>query len=381
VNARVLTSTDLLHVRASSLPLLMLCAGAAHVQPGELRLNETSAPARSGTAGHAVARRLPEVGSVDWDSIPRIAHTHGVDAKELRILAGMATRLWWSELPSGVRVCDCFPNALTEVPLGVTGHGLHLTGHGDFLSVTDTVVRVGDWKFGWKDSDYGAQLRGYAALVLLEHQELTEATSTVLWVRDNDVENYTMERAEAEVWFADLGRHIRDWDGVYHPGTHCEWCQRAHACEAAAAQSRKTIQAFSPEQADLAKMTPDELYDVLAMAHSASRYAERAIELIRGHVIRSGTLTGKRYELTTKEQPKRYLRPIEGFEALQAAGFTDDDMAEVMALSIGAAEQVAKSKVKKGKGAQAIRDLNAQLEEAGAVIKTTGKRLVTRRIA
>jgi hypothetical protein len=293
----------------------------------------------------------------------------------------MATKLWRSVLPDGIRVSDCFPNALTEVEMQIIGHGMLVTGHADIVSVTDTVARSGDWKFGWKDSDYGAQLRGYAAIILLEHPELTEATSTVLWVRDCEIENYTMGRAEAEQWLADLSQHVRHWDGVYHPGNHCEWCPRAHACDAAAAASRRTIQAFQAEPRDLSTMTADELFDLLEMARSAERYAKRAIELIRGHVVCAGTLTGEHYELTIKNQQHRYLRPIEGFNVLQDAGFDDDDLAQVMSLSLTEAANVVKAKAKRGKGAAAIRELNASLEEAGAIITTTSKRLVTRRQA
>jgi len=372
-------NSDLLHVRVSSLPLASLCAGSVRTRL-PVSMNTVSTPAREATAAHAVVRRLAELGSVDRGSVNSVAARHGVNPKTLHTLASMATRLWHSRLPDGNSLSDCFPNALTEVDVETAGNGVHVTGHADIVSVTDTVVRVGDWKFGWKDSDYGPQLRGYAAVILLQYEVLTEATATVLWVRDGDTENYTMGRAEAQAWLAELGDHICNWDGVYHPGNHCEWCQASHVCEAAAANTRRTIQAFQTEPRALSEMTPDELFELLDTARSVARYAERAVELVRGRVIKAGTLTGESHELTTKDKETRELLPLEGFLALQQAGFTDADLASVMSLSLPAAEQVAKSKVRKGRGARAIRALRAHLEEAGAILTTTSKRLVTRRI-
>jgi hypothetical protein len=49
----------------------------------------------------------------------------------------------------------------------------------------------------------------------------------VLWLRDQSIENYTMSRADARSWLAELLATVVDWNGVYRPGPHCAHCPRS----------------------------------------------------------------------------------------------------------------------------------------------------------
>ena len=143
------------------------------MRPEGVILASSNEAASTGTAAHEGLQALAERGAIDWDSLDGIAARHGVEAKEVRILCALGTKLW-------KRVGDTFRGALAEVSLSSeVAPGFVVTGHVDLLSVQGTVARAADWKTGRKDSDYSQQMRGYAALILLDNPDLTEVTVTV----------------------------------------------------------------------------------------------------------------------------------------------------------------------------------------------------------
>src|SRR6185369_15769341 len=107
------------------------------------------------------------------------------------------------------------------------------------------VARAGDWKTGRLDAYHAQQMRAYAALLLLEDSELVEATSTVVWIRDGEIESYTMRREALRPWLLELEERVVKWDGTYHPGAHCGFCPRSHECHAATAYVRRDVAAIA----------------------------------------------------------------------------------------------------------------------------------------
>src|SRR5690606_31064659 len=189
-STRQIAMVDITHLRASSLPLAFLCP--ASVRPPALRIVQSNNAADLGTAVHEALRSLAETGRVDWDALPARAERHGANTDEMRAL--------W---PVGCRprnsVSDSFQGAITEQELKAeVAPGVTLTGHGDIMAISVTSMRVGDWKTGRKDADHSHQLRAYAALALLSSQGIEEATGTALWLRDGEIENYTLTRADAD---------------------------------------------------------------------------------------------------------------------------------------------------------------------------------------
>jgi hypothetical protein len=98
----------MISLRASKAPLAFKCGGSV-VEPS-VRLDESSEPARLGTAVHHALRPLAEGGSVDWASLPTLADEYECSADELRMLCAMATKLW-------PQLSATFVGALTEVAL------------------------------------------------------------------------------------------------------------------------------------------------------------------------------------------------------------------------------------------------------------------------
>lgn len=360
-------------VRASALPLAMICPGSVRTDGDAVRVNRHSEPALVGTIAHECVRRLAERGSIDWDALPALAERHELDVDELRALVALASRLWSS-------IGQSFPDARTEVPLRYESAELVLTGTTDVLATGACLARLADWKFGRKDHDYSAQLRGYAALALLSNPSLIEATATLLWVRDGEIENYTMQARQAPHFMYELVERLAWWDGRYETGTHCEFCPRSHECAAALAMVRRAIEPFQTAIGmPLDRMTPDATIELLARARMVARYASAAEKAIRAHVLEHGPIIGTRSLLEPREEERRTLDPLEGPPILREAGFGPEEFAEITKLSITGAESIVARRARKRKGAAAVRLLRRKLDAAHAIHRTTVTTMVTRR--
>lgn len=371
--------TALSEFRASAMPRAFRCAGSVRVPL--VPVAEDSEAGANGTAVHEVLRPLAEGGSVDWATVGDIAAKYGADLEEVRILSAMATKLW----PA---IADSFRGALTEVELSTDvgfDTGASLSGHVDLLTVTGTVARAGDWKTGRKDSDYSHQMRAYGALVLADDVALTEVTVTVIWIRDGEIENYTMSRSDAEKWFVELHDRVVDWDGVFHPGSHCMFCQRSHECEAANALVRRDVAAISDRavvaraEAELSLMAPGEIIELNRKAELVEKYADRVRKAIKAHVIATGDIVANGVRLTIETEERRGLDALKAWPVLEGVGFADNDFAECMDLRVSRVEKRVATKAGRGNGASAVRDLAAKLEAAQAVEVTEVKKLREKR--
>jgi hypothetical protein len=279
------------------------------------------------------------------------------------MLCAQCRKLW-------EQVRESFPEPMTEVAISASIEDLvWLTGHADLISVGGTTGRVGDWKTGRKDSDYSEQLQAYAALLLFDNPELAECTATILWVRDGEIENYTMMREQMRAWMERLLDEIVGWDGTYHPGPHCQYCPRSHECQAANALARRDVAALTDADigAELATMAPEQIVDLHQKAKTVSAIASRVAEAIKAHVQQHGDVQGDGHRLTIETTRRRGLEPLKAWPVLEAAGFTDADFAVCVKLGISKVESRAAKKAGKGKGAGAVRELQAALKKADAI--------------
>lgn len=368
--------TDALQLRCSSLPLAFRCPGS--VRKGTIAINDTSDAAELGTAAHEGLATLANTGRVDWDAVPKLARGHGFNEGELRGLLASSAKLW-------ALVKDSFPHPMTEVPLSYEGKGFVLTGHLDVLGRDETTAHVADWKGGRLDSDYREQLLGYAALALLDYYtHLQSATASVLWVREGDVESYSLARADIPAWEDRLVKDVVEWDGTFRPGPHCAHCRRNHECAAANALVRRDVAAIADadliarveDEDALALMSPDQMVEILSKADIVAKYADRVRGAIRAHVIRNGDVVGCGKRLTLQHEERRHLDVVKAWPVLEERL---DDVSEVVAVSLTKASEIVAKAAGKGNGAKAVRELVAALEAAQAIETSQTTKLVVRR--
>jgi hypothetical protein len=366
-----------LNLRASALPLAFRCPGS--IRPSAIPMNAANDAASDGTAAHEVLSALPSTG-IRWEAVGDIAGKHGANAKEVRMLSALGAKLW-------NQVSDSFVGALTEVDLKVELlPGVFLTGHADLLAVSQTSMRVGDWKTGRKDYDHSHQFRAYAAMAMLSSEDIQVATGTGLWVREQEIENYTLTRQEALAWKRRLLDEVVNWDGVFHPSQHCAlYCPRSHECAAANALARRDVAAIADKalvarvESELSLMTPDEIVEVLHKADLVEKYAKRVRDAVRSHVSRNGDVVAGDVRLTVVEEPRRELDTQAAWGVLEKLGFQDAEFARVVRLSVSAIEEVIQERAPRGKKKAAVETLKALLEESGAVQTHTIEKLKEKR--
>lgn len=360
--------------RASEMPLAFKCGGSVRLPV--VRARETHDAADVGTAVHAALRSLVETGAVNWDALPGIAASYGANPDEVRMLVAIGAKLW-------PQIEASFPDALTEVALDSYG----LAGHADIISIVEDVGRIGDWKSGRKDANYQHQMRAYGSLLLQYHPSLRECTVTLIWLRDQEIENYTVTRADAEAWWVEYDARVVNWDGVFRVGAHCQHCPRSHECEAANAMVRRDVAAFTDSpivtrvESELAIMAPERIIDLYEKAALIESYAERVRRAIKRYVQDGNeveTADGSRLELKTEN--RRSLEPLKAWPVLEdTAAFTSQDFAACIDMRISRVEKVLASKSPRGQGAAAVRKLSAALEAAGAIETTEVQTLAVKR--
>lgn len=370
-----------LELRCSGLPLAFLCGGA--VRPDGLGINETNAAATVGTAVHEGLARLVETGRVDWTGVPELASKHNIPAElvpELRMLIAQGAKLW-------AEVKESFPNASAESEFIYEGDGVRVTGHVDAISIRGNVARILDHKTGRLDSKYTEQALGYCALVMLAEPDLQEATCAVLWIRDQEIEQYTMRRADVEPWLERLETEVVNWNGVYRPGNHCDHCPRRYVCPARNAMMRADLAILLDcdveqlgAESSLATAEPDRVLEVTERLARFAKMDARWRAALRAHVEKHGDIVGASHRLTLQQSEKRRLDVINTFPVLEAAGFDAEDFAQVIEISASQAEKIVAKRAEKRKGAAAVRELQAQLEAADAVKTSTITSLVVRRV-
>lgn len=373
-----------LTIRCSALPLAFKCAGS--VRPGSVPINESNDAADVGTAGHDGLTEVVRTGKVDWDAVPALAKKHDVDEAELRVLLALGAQLWHD-------VRESFPGAETEVAMQaeISG-GVVLTGHADLIGRSALTAHVGDWKLGRLDSNYREQLIGYAVLALLRWSELTAATAGVLWVREHEYEHYALSRPGLDEWRKRFTAEIVNWDGVFRPGSHCQYCPRSHECPAANALARRDLAIIADKDlpgqledretiAELVRRDPDRAVALVEKARALVKQAERVVDAIKAEVLRSGDVEGEAKRLTLLRTEKRHLDVLQAFPVLQEEGFDDGDMAQVISISVSKAESVIAKRAGKGSGAAAVRAFDDKLAKAGAISTSTSTSLVVRRQA
>jgi hypothetical protein len=365
----------MLKLRASSLPLNFICPGSARAP--QLVIRESGEAAELGTSVHEALAHMVDHSPCEDEQLSLIAVAHDVDIDDLTFLYRRGCQLL-------NQVKDTFPNPLTEVMVSVDLGLVSISGHLDLISVSGDVARGLDWKSGFKDHDYSEQMRAYAALVLLQHQQLREVTLTVAWLREGEIENYTMTRDGAELWAQRVIARIVSWDGAYNAGTHCAFCPRAHECPAANAIMRRDVAAIlnvSLEDAptELATMPPAELIELVRKASVVTKYAGSVRDIVRAYIKQHGDVVGPDMRLTIRAEERKTIEPLPAWPVLESLGFTDEDFAAVVKISKSKTEDRVKQKAGKGNGAAAVRDLTKALEEAEAFSTTTIEKMVERR--
>lgn len=373
----------LFKIRCSALPAAFACPGS--VRPAEVVIDPINEAANQGSAAHEVMRQIVEMDPRSLDDIDfvALARRWAADEDELRIQGAVGLQVW-KELRGD------FPNGQAEVELAQTfdlGDDIvvELTGHVDVLSLatSGSAVSIGDWKFGRVDRNHSAQVRGYMALALATYQQVDEARGLVGWMREREVEPYSMNRDQMWDWLMELKTRVIAWDGVYHPGEQCAYCSRNHSCEALTAMARRDVLILGDPgmaariETGLQDLTDRELISLRRRGKVLAKLTEgietvlrRRVEAAPGKVIADGD--GR--ELRIVEQEKRLIDPIRALPVLEER-LTEEEIAACTVIRPGRVDDAIAAKTARGGKKAAIEELNEALGAAGALSVEVSEKL------
>jgi hypothetical protein len=290
---------------------------------------------------------------------------------------GEVTPLFWAGVKMWGEIQKWMPYAVQELAL----HDGYLSGHMDAATQVETSGIILDWKSGRKDHDYHHQGFGYAWLAMQDTGELTSATVHFAWLRERELESYTVDRARADAWYQQLQDEVVNWSGKYHAGPHCTFCPRRTSCPAVTALVRQDVAMFADGKTfELSTCTGPELCGHFRKIKMLQRFLEAAernarVEISHRVEVDDGE-GGVIHMVPTKGN--REIAPLAAWPILSAR-LTDQEMAGVVEIGVGRLEDAIKAKAPKGKGAGAIREVFAELEAAGAVSREPGAKLVDER--
>jgi hypothetical protein len=340
-----------------------------------------SEPADEGNAGHEVMRQIAETDATNLDLVDLVAigQRFGVDPDELRSLA-------WNGLWVWKQIREAFAGAKGEADLAAEIGSVTLTGHVDLLSIRDDVAHLIDWKFGRVDRDHAEQVRGYAALVLRRYPEVQRVSMAIAWMRDRELEPYSMTREQLPAWEARFTGELADWDGVFHPGPGCWACPRSHECPAMTALARRDVEVLGGEEMaarmveGLATLPDAEVVALRRKAKQIAKLIDSLDEAVKMRVDQAGGVLadGAGAELRFTESNRRDINPLKAWPVIQGR-LDDTEIAGCLKISASSLDDTIAKKAGRGQGAAAKRALQAALEEAQAITLIPSRRLIDAR--
>ena len=225
---------NLQSIRCSALPRIMSCP--ASIKTPDVIINQGSVAALMGTAAHEIYAHIVKEDITDIDSldgmIANIAAKYNIDYAELRGLSRTGF-FQWQTIKSiiDVHTVECEMHK-------IIGGSCNLTGHPDVTGILKDDCETGiiiDWKTGRKDSDYIAQMKGYALLDRLYqvdgNRQPTKYLLIVVWTRLNQIDTIEVTTEEL-IAFGDSIEAMAKSDFMqYNPSPeNCIYCQNQKNC-------------------------------------------------------------------------------------------------------------------------------------------------------
>lgn len=369
--------------RASSLPLMMRCSQSNR---GETPISDYYPETGLGTAAHVYAGQYVLNAAIDLDGLAKV---YGCDPQELGFLAHQV-RTAWAEVLGAYKGLQYRVLAEPEWSMSIDDPPGEVTGTPDVVVVVsdggEDYIEVIDWKSGRRDSEYREQLLAYGVLGLLFFGRASAVRARVVWLREMEVELYSLNRSELDEWYDRLSKQAKDT--TFRVGQHCSLCPRRFKCEARAQVIEASVSMLSlvrpadavvvDGRAMLADRPPGEQLDLYHRAQDVKDLAERVIGEMRSVVEEKGPVSAGGLTLQIQVENRRTLTPGVAWPVLQKH-LSDDALASAVTLHISKVEDGVAANKHRGEGASAKRALIADLEAAGAIKTHQVRKLVERR--
>ncbi|HRU09759.1 MAG TPA: PD-(D/E)XK nuclease family protein [Thermoanaerobaculia bacterium] len=366
-------------LRCSSLPLAFRCPGSLRQDPGELRIEIAHEAGALGSAVHAVLAEMVLNQNGEYPDVRLFALKYGVDADDLGRLVSYGSHAWRA-------VRDYYPNPSTEEHLAYETPSFALSGHLDVVALGSDWANFLDWKSGYKQPDYYAQLMGYATLLVASHPSVRQVKASIVWLRDWSQETVLITADDVLAWEDELTARIVRWDGRYTAGDHCQYCPRFATCPARQALVRSAITELREDVPAVLEAAPDGIIRPLFAAlytsgklQLAKQILKRIDDLIRQDIAVHGALPlGNGRELALVGEPRDTIQPLPAWPILSGY-LTQEELAGCVKIGKTALLDAIGDKAPKGKKAKTKDQVMAELKAAEAVTTETTYKLRERK--
>lgn len=362
-------------VRASSLPLAVICPNAVLNPDNLIRAEEHVPAAYLGTLIHRQLELLVDTGEYDSDGLKQRLDEADFDRAEALIHNFSVV---WREAKKHM------PEPQSERYLTADFDGFSLSGHID-LSYVDTdnlTAYIIDYKTGRVHDDHYHQMAAYAALLWAEEGKFLpgfEVHVSAIYLEDNSVTPYTFTGAQLQEW----SNEVRDLlsQNRYSVSRKCGTCSLAESCPAWNQYARNSIAAFLGEDGPAPKwvdLPAEKRGDVMDRVYVVEKAISRIKASLKSAVEKHGSLaTGDGKEYTLLPHVYRSLNTQRALPILRKR-LGDETVSELAEINLTQAVTRFVNKTKKGGRAKARRDLLEELEQAGAIVMDEQVRMYRR---
>jgi hypothetical protein len=315
-------------------------------------------------------------------SVDVVAAAHDVDKTELIKLSWAASNLWqkcqqfFPEPEAEVELCT-----VLDVPVGDgTAIDLEITGHADIISLPgDGSIRVGDWKSGWREGDYGAQLKTYAMLAYERFASTSEAAIdrvivSILWLREGVIDSETFTLDQLQAWQETLviagSEALR---GVLRIGEQCHYCPVSRCPQL---HNQAGLFVMAKESGESFEITPDNAAELYFVAQALGKRVEDVKMAIKQFVFGGGPIltdTGKVLDLRPMNRETIALTP-ESAKVMQTQ-LSEDQMFAVCDINKTRLLETVKSAAPRGEKTAAANAMMEDLRAVGAVTLSVSQSL------
>lgn len=360
---------------ASSAHRWLVCPPSAVVAAGYAET--TSEFAAEGTLAHSVAEtyatnahlcKLP-MGELESDKeIPQEMRDHAQayadyiaeQKKSDNAVVLLEQRVDFSPwVPNGFGTCDC------------------IIIQGDTLTIIDYKYGVGVEV----DAKNNPQMKLYALGALNDFgfaYDVKKVEMHIFQPRINNISRDTLTTDELMTWaektVKPIAQKAAKGKGDYKPGEHCKFCPHAGRCRALTKTCTEYVETHSLRVA-VPVLAPHEVAEVLKMEPLISLWLKRIKDQALTTLLNGGEVPG--YKVVESRGTRAWADELKVSEALQAAGYSLEDITKTELLSPAAMEKA----LGKKRTAELLTDLIEKKTGGPSLAPETDKRPVYDRLA
>lgn len=360
-------------LRSSSMPTLMTCTNAV-INPDNLpRVETENEVARSGTLVHGVCENLVKTGEITLPSLRARLTDAEYDRATMQVNNFLTV---WNEAK------QYMTRPVTEYGFSAELSHCTITGHIDLHHTDPLRAFILDYKTGRQHEDHYHQVAAYSYGIWVKMNRPTNYVvyTSVVYLEDNAVHPYEFTAFDLMAWEQEVAAQVVQLR--YTVGRKCAFCTLQDSCPAykgyATNAIRSMIDLHDSEYHDLPSwesLDAEERGEIIDRMYVVDKALDRMRLSLRNHVKSKGAVDigdGKEYALV--ESTERQLNLPKALKVLENR-IGRGNVVSNSHMTLDSALTAYAAKAAKGRRTQAKNELLAELEAAGAIVRTTSTKM------